>query len=75
MAPRTLISSIRPASGQKVREVKRCKNCVHLDIHVRDQERERLVETLVTLGRTVVAIYPRFTTLADPEGNEVCVTT
>jgi hypothetical protein len=56
VAPRTLISSIRPASGQKVREVKRCKNRVHLDIHVRDQERERLVETLVTLGRTVVAI-------------------
>jgi 4a-hydroxytetrahydrobiopterin dehydratase len=60
---------------QKVPEVKWRKNRVHLDIRVRDQERERLVEALVALGGTVVATYPRFTTLADPEGNELCVTT
>ena len=60
---------------QKVPEVKRSKNRVHLDIRVRDPEREPLIEALVALGGTVVATYPRFTTLADAEGNELCVTT
>jgi hypothetical protein len=47
---------------------------MHLDISVQAQERERFVEALVALGGTVVATYPRFTTLADPEGNELCIT-
>jgi hypothetical protein len=59
---------------QKVPEFKTSKNRLHLDIRVREQERERLVEALVGRGGTVVATYPRFTTLADPEGNELCVT-
>src|SRR5690349_198335 len=31
-----------------------------------------LVARLVALGGTVLAEHPRFTTLADPEGNELC---
>jgi 4a-hydroxytetrahydrobiopterin dehydratase len=54
---------------QKVPEVKTSKNRMHLDVSVQTQERERLVDALVALGGTVVATYPRFTTLADPEGN------
>jgi 4a-hydroxytetrahydrobiopterin dehydratase len=60
---------------QQVPQVKTSKNRVHLDIGVQAQEREQFVEALVALGGRVVANYPRFTTLADPEGNELCVTT
>jgi 4a-hydroxytetrahydrobiopterin dehydratase len=58
---------------QQVPESKVAKNRVHLDIRVSPSEREQLVEELVNLGGAVLAVYPRFTVLADPEGNEVCV--
>jgi hypothetical protein len=50
------------------------KNRVHLDIQVEVAELEPIVDALVGLGGTVVAVYPRFTTLTDPEDNELCIT-
>jgi hypothetical protein len=44
-----------------------------LDIQAEPGEHEHLVAKLVALGGTVLAEHPRFTTLADPEGNELCV--
>ena len=50
------------------------KNRLHLDIFVTDPEREELAARLVTLGGKILAIHPGFTVLADPEGNELCLT-
>ncbi|GAA2110457.1 VOC family protein [Microlunatus panaciterrae] len=49
-----------------VPEPKIGKNRVHLDLHTGS------IEELVDLGATVVATLPRWTVLADPEGNELC---
>jgi hypothetical protein len=66
---------IRPTIWfQQVPEPKAGKNRVHLDIRVHPGERDRLAGELVALGGTVLAVFPRFTTLADPEGNELCLT-
>lgn len=46
----------------------------HLDIRVEPDELQSVVDALVKLNGTVVAVYQRFTTLADPEGNELCIT-
>jgi hypothetical protein len=46
---------------------------VHLDIRVAPDERDRITGELVALGGTVVAMHARFTTLVDPEGNELCL--
>lgn len=65
---------IRPTVWfQQVPEHKVGKNRIHLDICIRAGEREQLAEELVALGGTVLAVFPRFTTLADPEGNELCL--
>jgi 4a-hydroxytetrahydrobiopterin dehydratase len=58
---------------QKVPEHKTSKNRVHLDIRVTPGERDRIAGELVALGGTVVAVHARFTTLTDPEGNELCL--
>jgi hypothetical protein len=50
-----------PERGPKV-----VKNRVHPDVYVND------VDPLLTLGATVLARYPEWTTLADVEGNEFC---
>lgn len=59
----------------KVPEGKTAKNRVHLDLDASDRAAE--VERLVALGATVVhdrdEYGTRWTTLADPEGNEFCV--
>ncbi len=59
---------------QHVDEPKVAKNRLHLDIVVAADERGPLVSTLVDLGGTVTANYPRFTVMTDPEGNELCLT-
>jgi hypothetical protein len=45
-----------------------------LDIRVEPDELQSGVDALVKLNGTVVAVYQRFTTLTDPEGNELCIT-
>jgi predicted enzyme related to lactoylglutathione lyase len=54
---------------------KEVKNRVHLDLQADDRAAE--VERLVSLGATVVHDKDewdvKWTTLADPEGNEFCV--
>jgi len=70
-----------PEAGQPVMmfiavpEGKSAKNRVHLDLNADDRAAE--VERLVALGATLVHDKDewgtRWTTLADPEGNEFCV--
>jgi hypothetical protein len=57
---------------QQVPEPKRTKNRLHLDL-VPDERRSE-VERLIALGATVLAEHDGNTVLADPEGNEFCVT-
>ena len=59
---------------QHVPEPKTVKNRVHLDIRVPRTERSQLAHQLVSLGGRVLRVQPRFTVLADAEGNEVCLT-
>jgi len=59
----------------QVPEGKTVKNRVHLDMKAQDRAAE--VDRLVSLGATVIQdndeYNVRWTTLADPEGNEFCV--
>ena len=61
---------------QKVPEPKLAKNRAHIDFDAADMEAE--VERLVGLGGTKIAEHSlgafRWTIVADPEGNEFCVT-
>ena len=50
-----------------VPEPKTVKNRMHLDVHARS------VDELLARGATVVDEQPRWTVMADPEGNEFCV--
>lgn len=54
---------------QQVPEHKKAKNRLHLDLRVTAAERPVLIEQLTALGGTVLDLFPRFTVLADPEGN------
>ena len=60
----------------KVREPKRAKNRVHVDLV---DQNPAAVDELVRLGATVVGRHQvrgsghRWTVLADPEGNEFCI--
>ncbi|MCX9193874.1 hypothetical protein C3Y87_21345 [Carbonactinospora thermoautotrophica] len=61
---------------QAVPEPKAVKNRVHLDLHVGPDRRAEEVQRLVGLGAKVLHegnLGGRWTTLADPEGNEFCV--
>jgi hypothetical protein len=64
-----------PLLVQGVPEGKAGKNRMHLDLHVSDPAAE--IERLVALGARVVGDGAlgdiRWTTLADPEGNELCI--
>jgi len=64
-----------PILFQKVPEPKSVKNRVHLDFRAESMGAE--VEKLVGLGATIIAERSlgdfRWTVLADPEGNEFCV--
>jgi hypothetical protein len=56
---------------QRVPEVKRVKNRVHLDLTDSDPERE--IARLEGLGASVSARYAGHVRLTDPEGNEFCL--
>jgi hypothetical protein len=62
---------------QRVDEPKVAKNRVHLDIHPGDGQRDAKVAQLLELGATKLwdaQVRPQsWVTLADPEGNELCV--
>jgi hypothetical protein len=69
---------VEPADGrpprlffQLVPESKVVKNRVHLDLAADDRAAE--TARLVSLGARVLATYDDWTTLADPDGNEFCV--
>ncbi|MFB7909214.1 VOC family protein [Kitasatospora sp. NPDC056076] len=62
----------------RVPEGKTVKNRVHLDLQPQDRSRDEEVERLLALGATVVSDQRRpdgtgWVTMADPEGNELCV--
>jgi hypothetical protein len=63
---------------QEVPESKAVKNRVHLDVRVGPEQQEAEVERLLGMGATELwrgAQGPsRWVTMADPEGNEFCVT-
>jgi hypothetical protein len=77
------VSPTDPADGgnrllfQRVPEPKTAKNRVHLDVHVPDGERDPHVARLLELGATRLwdgQLGPQtWITLADPEGNELCI--
>jgi hypothetical protein len=62
---------------QRVPEGKAAKNRVHLDLQVGAEAAPAEIERLVALGAQVLWTTsdrgPLCTTLADPEGNELCV--
>lgn len=62
---------------QAVREPKVAKNRLHLDLHAPEGERDAKVAQLLELGATKLwdgQLGPQtWVTLADPEGNELCV--
>ena len=62
---------------QHVPEPKTVKNRVHLDIHLGPERRDRKVTELVQLGGVVLGTFDEFgarwTVVADPEGNELCI--
>jgi hypothetical protein len=62
---------------QQVPEPKTVKNRWHLDVHVAPDQRDAEVERLVALGATHLWDGQQgpysWVTLADPEGNEFCV--
>ncbi len=62
---------------QRVPDTKTVKNRVHLDIHVAEGQRDAKVKQLLDLGATKLwdgQLGPQtWVTLADPEGNELCV--
>ncbi|MCW2675135.1 MAG: uncharacterized protein JWR70_175 [Modestobacter sp.] len=63
---------------QLVPEPKTVKNRVHLDVHVGRHRMAAEVERLVALGARVLHTGQQgphhWTTIADPEGNELCLT-
>jgi hypothetical protein len=62
---------------QRVDEPKVAKNRVHLDLHPGEGQRDAKVAQLLELGATKLwdaQVGPQsWVTLADPEGNELCV--
>ena len=79
---RDYAAATAPADGnrllfQRVAEPKTAKNRVHLDLHPGDGKRDELVQTLLGLGATHLWDGQQgpqsWVTLADPEGNELCV--
>ena len=63
---------------QLVPEAKTVKNRVHLDVRIGEDDPQGVVDRLLAMGATRLhegAQGPfRWTTLADPEGNELCIT-
>jgi hypothetical protein len=57
-----------PIMFHRVPEPKRGKNRLHLDLITADFDVD--LERLLALGASTLTIFERWTTLADPEGNE-----
>lgn len=77
-------ASVTPTDGsgnrllfQRVDEPKTAKNRVHLDLRAPDGQRDAKVATLIEAGATRLWEGQQgplsWVTLADPEGNELCV--
>ena len=84
-APNPFVAFVRPDGSPnmmfiRVAEPKTAKNRCHLDLHV-DTEADVDAEAarLVAAGASVVSTYLEYgvywTTLQDPEGNELCIGT
>ena len=62
---------------QRVPEPKSVKNRVHLDLHVAEGQRQATVDRAIGLGATKLWDGQQgpqtWVTLADPEGNEFCI--
>jgi hypothetical protein len=75
LVPRSTAAGRPPLLFQKVPEGKVVKNRVHLDF--RSEDRAAEVERLVGLGASEIATRSlgsfTWTVMADPEGNEFCV--
>jgi hypothetical protein len=56
---------------QRVPEPKRVKNRVHIDLVAADPDGE--ITRLLSFGASIVETYDSHVWLADPEGNEFCV--
>jgi hypothetical protein len=56
---------------QLVPEAKSLKNRVHLDLVAADVDAE--ADRLVTMGARKLSVHESWVTLADPEGNEFCL--
>jgi hypothetical protein len=62
---------------QLVPEAKVVKNRMHLDLAIDSPDEERFeaeLDRLTSLGALVLAEYEQWVTLADPDGNEFCLT-
>lgn len=75
--PTVLLQPLAPGSGprlwfQRVPEPKTVKNRIHLDLVAPDIEHE--ITRLTGLGAQVRDRHDGITILADPEGNEFCLT-
>jgi len=51
----------------RVPEPKTVKNRIHIDVHAAS------LDEVLARGATVLQVYERWTTVADPEGHELCV--
>ncbi|MBN1170574.1 MAG: hypothetical protein JXA67_00170 [Micromonosporaceae bacterium] len=54
-------------------EAKTGKNRIHFDLYSPAATRADLARRLVDLGGSVLAEHATFAVLADPEGNELCL--
>ncbi|MBL1066648.1 VOC family protein [Streptomyces sp. 7-21] len=75
--PTVLLEPLVPGAGprlwfQRVSEPKTVKNRLHLDLVAPDPEAE--ITRLTSLGARVLDRHDGLTNLADPEGNEFCLT-
>jgi predicted enzyme related to lactoylglutathione lyase len=73
-----LVDGGQPLLFVRVPEAKAAKNRLHLDLRPEDRTRDEEVRRLVDLGAAVLADHrgpegAGWVTLADPEGNELCV--
>ena len=81
--PEVMVAPHFPADGLKllfipVPEDKTAKNRVHLDLEPSDRTRDEAVAQALELGATLVGDFRKedgtgWVTLADPEGNELCI--
>jgi predicted enzyme related to lactoylglutathione lyase len=81
--PEVMVAPHFPPTGLKllfipVPEGKTAKNRLHVDLEPSDRTRDEAVEQALALGATVIGDFrdpdgSGWVTLADPEGNELCI--